>query len=158
MFQNLLEIATTIAGKTISENNPVTGVAIQKISATLFRKEDASLEEIEKGIAEATPRQLFEIGNIEKKFKGIKETTEFIECMILLATILARALKEESRIDTALFVKLQNSRAFHEALKKASDGSRRIKAEINDLDFEENLAIGNLGLKFIAKILQTLHG
>ncbi|VEN72790.1 hypothetical protein EPICR_10289 [Candidatus Desulfarcum epimagneticum] len=158
MFENLLEIAATVTSATISGNNPSAGLAVQKISATLFQKENASLEEIERAINIATPRQLQEIGKIESKFKGIKETTEFVDCMILLATFLARELRENSKIDTSLFVKLQNSPSFLEALEKASSGAAGIPAEIDDLDLEEHLELGILGLKFIAKVLKALRG
>jgi hypothetical protein len=157
MFQNLFKVATTVATTAIATSNPLAGIAIQKISTVLVKKEDAPLEEIEKAIQKATPEQLAQIEDIENKFKGIKETTEFIECIILLATFLAKTLKQGMPVDTALFVKLQNNSEFQAALKKASEGIKEIPAEIKDLDFEENINLGVLGLRFITKILKVLN-
>lgn len=157
MFQNLLQIAKTVATTALYTANPLAGIAIQKIAEVLFEKAEASIEDIDKAIAKATPEQLAKIQNIENKFKGIKETTEFIECISLVAILIAKTLKKGMPVDTALFTTLQNDPEFQAALKKASEGINNIPAEIKDLDFEENINLGVFGLKFISKLLKVLN-
>ena len=60
-------------------------------------------------------------------------------------------------VDTSLFVKLQNDPEFQTALNKASEGINKIPAEINDLDFEENINLGVMGLRYISQLLKVLH-
>ena len=156
MFTNLLEIAGTVLTTAVSTANPLAGIAIQQISGVLFKKENASIEEIEQAIKQASPEQLSKIKKIERKFQGIKETTEVIECITIIGIFVARTLKQGMPVDTAFFVKLQNDPEFQIALKKASEGINKIPAEIKDLDFEENLNLGLMGLRYISQLLTVL--
>jgi hypothetical protein len=157
MFDNLFKVATTVVTTAISTANPLAGIAIQQISTVLVQKSDASIEEIEKAIEKASPEQLLRIEGIEKKFQGIKETTELIECINMIGVFIAKNLKQGMPVDTSLFVKLQKDPEFQAALNKASEGINKIHAEINDLDFEENISLGVLGLRYISQLLTVLN-
>lgn len=158
MFKNLFQIAATVATASIGASNPLAGLAIQKISSTLLGKADGTLEEIENAVSEAAPEQLAEIKKIEARFKGIKETTEVIEAITLIAAFLTKKLKDGLGLDDgmALFEKLQSDFQFQAALARASLGIREVPAEIADLDFEESITLSMLGVNFIKEIVMIM--
>jgi hypothetical protein len=157
MFKYLFQIAATVA-TSIGTSNPLAGLAIQKISSTLLGKADGTVEEIENAVPGATPEQLGEIKQIEARFKGIKETTEVIEAITLIAAFLTKKLKDGLGLDDAmsLFEKLQTDFRFQAALAKASLGIREVPAELADLDFEESITLGMLGMNFVKEIVKTM--
>ena len=158
MFKNLFKIAATVVTTSIGTSNPLAGLAIQKISSTLLGKADGTVEEIENAVSGATPEQLGEIKQIEARFKGIKETTEVIEAITLIAAFLTKKLKDGLGLDDAmsLFEKLQTDFRFQAALAKASLGIREVPAELADLDFEESITLGMLGMNFVKEIVKTM--
>jgi hypothetical protein len=157
MFKKLFQIAATVA-TSIGTSNPLAGLALQKISSTLLGKADGTVEEIENAVPGATPEQLGEIKQIEARFKGIKETTEVIEAITLIAAFLTKKLKDGLGLDDAmsLFEKLQTDFRFQAALAKASLGIREVPAELADLDFEESITLGMLGMNFVKEIVKTM--
>ncbi len=158
MFKNLLKIAGTVATTAIGASNPLAGLAIQKISSVLLDKADGTPDEIDKAVTTASPQQIEEIGKIEKRFKGIKETTELIQGVTLLSAFLTKHIKDGLGADDvmALFAKLQTDSAFQAALMKASEGMQEIPSELDDLDFEETITLGILGLNFIKEVVKAL--
>ena len=85
-----------------------------------------------------------------------KELSELIECISLMGIFVAKTLKEGISVDEEIFTALQNDPEFRAALQKASDGINNIPAEIQDLDFEESINLGALGLHFISDLLKVL--
>ncbi len=158
-FLKILTTAATVAGTGGSAPAAqLAGMGIQKLSSTLLGKADGTPEEIESAVSAATPEQLKEIKKIESRFNGIKETSEVIEAITLVAVFLTRKIKDGIGADDAvdLFNKLQNDPQFKSAMAKASDGIDQVSAELGDLDFEESITLGMLGLNFVKEVVTAM--
>jgi hypothetical protein len=158
MLDNLLNIAGTVAKTALVGTNPLAGLAIQQISSVLLEKKDGTPEEIDNALTEASTEQIAQIQQIDRRFKGIKETTELIQGVTLLAVFLTKHIKDGLGVDDvmALFQKMQTDPAFQSALIKASEGIQEVPAELDDLDFEESITLGVLGLNFVKEIVSAL--
>ena len=90
--------------------------------------------------------------------KGLKETTEVIEALTLITVFLTQRLKDGIGADDAmaLMQKIMSDPEFMDVFARAADGVAEIPGELSDLDFEESLTLGILGLNFIKEVVGAL--
>ncbi|VEN73253.1 hypothetical protein EPICR_140014 [Candidatus Desulfarcum epimagneticum] len=90
--------------------------------------------------------------------RGLKETTEVIEALTMVTVFLTKRLKDGIGADDAmaLMEKLTTDEEFVNVIARAADGISEIPAELSDLDFEESLTLGILGLGFIKEVVGAL--
>ena len=100
-----------------------------------------------------------EAENLKTQFKGIKETVEVIDALMLVTVFLTRRIKDGIGADDAmaLMQKIMSDPEFLEVFTRAADGIGEIPAELSDLDFEESITLGILGLSFVKEVVKALR-
>ena len=91
--------------------------------------------------------------------KGIKETIEVIEAVTLVTVFLTKRIKDGIGADDAmaLMQKIMTDPEFLAVFTRAADGIGEIPGELSDLDFEESITLGILGLSFIKEVVKALR-
>jgi len=89
---------------------------------------------------------------------GIKETVEVIEALALITVFLTRRIKDGIGADDAmaLMQKIMSDPEFLAVFTRAVDGINEIPNELSDLNFDESITLGILGLSFIKDVVNTL--
>ena len=107
-----------------------------------------------------TAALLAEAEKLNAQYKGIKEITEVIEALTLATVFLAKRIKDGFGADDAmaLMQKMVSDPEFIAVIARASDGINEVRGELSELDFEESITLGALGLEFVRKVVKELNG